>query len=274
MANRKWPIITLLTDFGTEDHYVASVKGTILKINPRCTLIDITHHVRPHDIEEGAFILANAYSSFPRGTIHLTVVDPQVGSPRNPILLVTKNYFFVGPDNGLFSFCLLREKVKEAVAVTNKKFFLSQVSTTFHGRDIFAPIAGYLSLGTKPKAFGREIKSWVRLPFRKPRRGKRGLTGEIFHVDSFGNLISNIGEEEVFHFTQNRPFVIRIGKTSLQGSKKSYWEGEKGEPLALIGSGGYLEISVREGNAQKVLKAKKGDTIIVECGVRDQGMRR
>ena len=268
MANRKWPLITLLTDFGTEDHYVASVKGAILKINPGCTLIDITHHVRPHDIEEGAFLLANAYSSFPKGTIHLSIVDPEVGSPRNPILFVTEKYFFVGPDNGLFTFCLLSEKVKEAIALTNKKFFPSQVSTTFHGRDIFAPIAGYLSLGTKPKAFGRKIKSWVKLPIRKPKIGKGGLTGEIFHVDIFGNLISNIGKEEVSHFTKNRPFVIRTGKTSLQGSRKGYWEVEKGEPLALIGSGGYLEISVREGNAQKVLKAQKGDKIYLTAETR------
>jgi S-adenosylmethionine hydrolase len=269
MANRKWPVITLLTDFGTEDYYVASVKGTILKINPGCTLIDITHQVRPHDIEEGAFILANAYSCFPRGTIHLTVVDPEVGSSRNPILLVTENYFFVGPDNGLFTFCLLKERVKEAFALTNKKFFLSRVSTTFHGRDIFASVAGYLSLGTKPRAFGREIKSWVKLPFRKPNIGKRELTGEIFHVDIFGNLVSNIGEEEVSNFTKGRSFAIRIGKTSLQGLKKSYWEVRKGEPLALIGSGGYLEVAVREGSARKVLKAQRGDPIIVECRLRN-----
>jgi len=274
MANRKWPIITLLTDFGIEDHYVASVKGTILKINPKCTLIDITHRVSPHDIEEGGFLLASAYSSFPRGTTHLAVVDPGVGSLRKPILLATENYFFVGPDNGLFTFCLLREKVKEAVALTNKKFFLSPVSTTFHGRDIFAPVAGHLSLGVGPKAFGDEIKSWVKLPFRKPKIGKRGLAGEIFHVDIFGNLISNIREEQVRHFTKERPFLVRIGRMSIQGWKKNYSEGGNGELLAVIGSGGYLEVSVREGNAQKVLQAKKGDTIIVECGVWDQGMRR
>ena len=268
MAIGKWPIITLLTDFGTKNHYVASVKGTILKISPGCTLIDITHQVRPHDIEEGAFILANAYSSFPRGTIHLAVVDPEVGSSRKPILLVTENYSFVGPDNGLFTFCLLKEKVKKAVALSNKKFFHPRVSTTFHGRDIFAPVAGYHSLGRKAKAFGREMKSWVKLPFRKPEMGKGGLAGEIFHVDIFGNLISNIGEEQVFHFTKKRPCVIRIGKASIQGLKESYREVEKGELLALIGSGGYLEISVREGNAQKRLKAKKGDAIIVDCGLR------
>jgi S-adenosylmethionine hydrolase len=264
MANRKWPIITLLTDFGTEDHYVASVKGTILKINPKCTLIDITHHVRPHDIEEGGFILASAYSSFPRGTIHLAVVDPGVGSLRIPILLATKNYFFVGPDNGLFTFCLLREEVKEAVALTNKKFFLSPVSTTFHGRDIFAPVAGHLSLGVGPKVFGDEIKSWVKLPFRKPKIGKEGLAGEIFHVDIFGNLISNIREEQVRHFTKERPFVVRIGRMSIQGWKKNYSEGGKGKLLAVIGSGGYLEVSVREGNAQKVLGAKRGDKVVLK----------
>ena len=146
------PIITLLTDFGLKDPYVASMKGVILRINPRCTLVDITHR-NPHDIEEGAFILANAYSTFPKGTIHLSVVDPGVGSPRKPILLVTKNYFFVGPDNGLFTFAAKREKVKQAIALTNPKFFLPQVSTTFHGRDLFAPVAAHLSLGVKPKDF-------------------------------------------------------------------------------------------------------------------------
>jgi len=163
------PIITLLTDFGTEDYYVASMKGVILKINPRCTLIDITHHVSPHDIKEGAFLLANAYSFFPKGTIHLSVVDPGVGGPRNPILIVTTNYFFVGPDNGLFLFALKREKVKKVVALTNQKYFLSQMSTTFHGRDLFAPVAAHLSLGVKPEAFGPELDSWTEIDFEKPR---------------------------------------------------------------------------------------------------------
>jgi S-adenosylmethionine hydrolase len=187
--------ITLLTDFGTKDHYVASMKGTILSINPKCTLIDITHHVSPHDINEGAFILANAYSFFPKGTIHLSVVDPGVGSPRRPILIVTLNYLFVGPDNGLF----------------------------------------------------------------RIRRGK--LIGEILYIDAFGNLISNINEEELFHFVKDHPFVNRIRGRAIQGLKKGYWEGKRNEPIALIGSGGFLEISVREGNAEKMLKVKKGDPI-------------
>ena len=256
-------VITLLTDFGTKDHYVASMKGTILNINPRCTLIDITHHITPHDIKEGAFLLGNAYSSFPKGTIHLSVVDPGVGGLRKPILLVTTNYFFVGPDNGLFTFALKREKVKKAVALTNPKYFLSPVSNTFHGRDLFAPVAAYLSLGVKPEAFGPELNSWVELDFAKPRIREGRLIGEILHIDAFGNLISNIDKEQLFHFVKDHSFVIRVGKRTIRGLKKGYWEGKRNEAMALIGSGGFLEISVREGNAQKVLRVKKGDQVTI-----------
>ena len=257
------PIITLLTDFGTKDHYVASMKGVILNINPQCTLMDITHQVRPHDIQEGAFILANTYSYFPKGTIHLSVVDPGVGGTRKPILLVTQNYFFVGPDNGLFTFVAQREKVKQVVVLTKQKYFLPKISTTFHGRDIFAPVAAHLSLGIKPNAFGYEINSLEKIRFQKAiiREGK--LLGEIFHVDTFGNLVSNIDEEKLFRFTKGHPFVIRAGRIIIQGLKKGYGEGKKGEQIALIGSSGFLEISVREGNAQKMLKVERGDRIIV-----------
>ena len=258
------PIITLLTDFGTKDHYVASMKGTIFNINPRCTLIDITHHVTPHNIKEGAFLLANAYSFFPKGTIHLSVVDPGVGGLRTPVLFVTTNYFFVGPDNGLFTFVLKREKVKKVVALTNPKYFLSHLSTTFHGRDLFAPVAAHLSLGVKPEAFGSELDSWVELDFEKPRIREGRLIGEILLIDAFGNLISNIDEKGLLHFIKDHSFMIKIGRKIIQDLKKGYWEGKRNEPITLIGSGGFLEISVREGNAQKMLKIKKGDRIIVE----------
>jgi len=254
-------VITLLTDFGTKDHYVASMKGTILRINPRSTLIDITHHVSPHDIEEGAFVLANAYSSFPKGTIHLSVVDPGVGGPRKPVLFVTTNYFFVGPDNGLFTLALKREKLKKVVTLTNQKFFLPHVSTTFHGRDLFAPVAAYLSLGVRPEEFGPQVDSWVELDFPRPRIKGGILSGEIIRIDTFGNLMTNIMEEELIHFGRGRALVIKVEKRTIQGLKKGYSEGKKGELIALIGSGGLLEISVREGNAQKMLKIKKGDPI-------------
>jgi len=258
------PIITLLTDFGTKDHYVASMKGVILNINPQCILIDITHQVNPHDIQKGAFLLANTYSYFPKGTIHLSVVDPGVGGGRKAILLVTQNYFFVGPDNGLFTLIAQREKVKQVVVLTKRKYFLPKVSMTFHGRDIFAPVAAHLSLGIKPKVFGYEIGSLEELEFEKPIIKERKLLGEILHIDTFGNLVSNIDEEKLFRFIQSRPFVIRAGREAIYGLKKGYWEGKKGELIALLGSGGFLEISVREGNAQKMLGVKRGDTIKIQ----------
>ncbi len=257
------PIITLLTDFGTRDHYVASMKGVILGINPECALIDITHQVRPHDIEEGAFILANAYSRFPKGTIHVSVVDPGVGSPRKPVLLVTRNYFFLGPDNGLLTLAARGDTVKQMIELANPKFFLPRISTTFHGRDIFAPVAAHLSLGIRPGVLGPKLDSWVTLNVGDPRITGREMVGKVLHVDAFGNLVSNIGERQLHQFSQGRPFMIRAGTKSINGLKKGYWEGGKGAPIAVIGSGGFLEISVNEGNAQKTLKIKRGDKIKV-----------
>ena len=262
----KKSIITLLTDFGTKDHYVASLKGVILAINPQCTLIDITHQVNPQDVREGAFVLANAYSFFPKGTIHLAVVDPEVGGSRKAILLATRDYFFVGPDNGLLTLAAPRDRVKQAVALVNKNFFLPRVSATFHGRDLFAPVAAHLSLGVRPKAFGSELDSWVELDFRKSRIRGQELVGEILHVDLFGNIISSIREQEFFHFTKDHPFVIKIGKRGIHGLEKGYWAGKKGKVMALFGSGGFLEISVKEGNAQKILKAKRGNPVKVQVG--------
>jgi hypothetical protein len=264
MANRKWPIITLLTDFGLKDPYVASMKGVILSINPQCTLVDITHQVSPYDIKEGAFILAQAYSTFPKGTIHLSVVDPGVGSPRKPILFVTKNYFFIGPDNGLFTFALKREKLKKVIALGKMEFFLPEVSPTFHGRDLFAPVAAHLSFGIAPESFGRVIKSWNEISFPEPVLRQEKLIGEVAHIDTFGNLVCNIDYKNLLKFSKSRPLVIKIGKRTMRGLKKGYWEGKKDEPMALIGSGGFLEISIKEGNAQKVLKMKKGDRVQVQ----------
>jgi S-adenosylmethionine hydrolase len=260
MRNR---IITLLTDFGTKDHYVASMKGTILGINPRSTLIDISHQISPQDIQEGAFLLASTFSSFPKGTIHLSVVDPGVGGPRRPILIVTSHYYFIGPDNGLFTLVLQREKVKQVVVLTNRKYFLSRVSSTFHGRDVFAPVAAHLSLGITPKSFGDEIDSWESLRITKPDQKGRELRGEVLHIDAFGNLISNIDEKTFFDFTRSHDFLIKMGGQSIHGLKKGYWEGEQGEVMALIGSGGFLEVSIRERSAQELLHMKRGDKIKV-----------
>ena len=267
------PIITLLTDFGTKDYYVASMKGVILSINPDCTIVDITHEVIPHDIRGAALILANTYSYFPKGTIHLSVVDPGVGSSRKPVLLVTPNYFFVGPDNGLFTLVTQREEVKQAVALTRKEYFLPKVSMTFHGRDIFAPVAAHLSLGISPNAFGYKTKSLRKLGIRRPVIKDGKLLGEILHIDTFGNLVSNIDGEKFSRFIRGRPFVIQAGRKAIRGLKRGYWEGKEGEPIVLIGSGGFLEISVREGNAQKMLKLKKGDPILISTNRGDYGIQ-
>jgi S-adenosylmethionine hydrolase len=256
-------IITLLTDFGTKDSYVASIKGVILSINPHCLVVDITHQVSPHDIQEGAFILANAYSYFPKGTIHLSVVDPGVGGARKPILLVTQNYFFIGPDNGLFTLVAQKERVTQVVVLTEQRYFLSKVSKTFHGRDLFAPVAAHLSLGIKPVAFGHEMNTIIKIGFQNPILKEGKLLGEILHIDTFGNLVSNIDKENLFRFTKGQPFVIRAGGKTISGLKEGYWEGKKGEPIALLGSSGFLEISVREGNARKMLKLKRGDQIAI-----------
>jgi len=257
-------IITLLTDFGVKDQYLASMKGVILGINPHATLVDITHQVTPQDIQEGAFLLANTYAFFPKATIHLAVVDPGVGGPRKPILLVTQNHYFVGPDNGLFTFVARREKVIKAVILMNSNYFLPRMSNTFHGRDLFAPVAAHLSLGVKPEAFGNRVDSWVSLEVVEPHAKGDVLTGEVIHIDAFGNLISNIQEEQLTRFTKRRPFSIRAGSRTIPGVKRGYWEGKKGEVIALIGSGGFVEVSVREGHAAKALKTRRGDPIKVQ----------
>jgi S-adenosylmethionine hydrolase len=256
-------IITLLTDFGTRDHYVASMKGVILSINPRCTLVDITHRVSAYDVREAALLLASAYAYFPDGTVHLCVVDPGVGSPRKPILMMAGNHFFVGPDNGLFTLVAWRGKTKRVVMLTQSRFFLPSISSTFHGRDIFAPVAAHLSLGVRPEAFGSKIEDWVKLSVPQPRRIGERLLGEIIHTDTFGNLVTNVTEEGLSEFTQGGPCLIRAGRRTIRKVSKGYWEGKRSEPMALIGSGGFLEISIREGNAREVLRLKRGDKIQV-----------
>ena len=257
-------LITLLTDFGTQDHYVASMKGVILSIHSRCALVDITHQVTPHNVEEAAFLLANAYSFFPKGTIHLCVVDPGVGGPRKAILMMAGGHFFVGPDNGLFTLVAWRENVKGVIALTRSRFFLPAVSATFHGRDIFAPVAAHLSLGVKPQAFGSRIEDWVKLKFPQPRIREGKLSGEIIHIDAFGNLITNVREQGLFEFARGSSPVLRVGRRTIRGIRRGYWEGKPSEPMALIGSSGFLEISVREGNAREVLRLKKGDRVQIQ----------
>ena len=260
------PLITLLTDFGTTDYFVAAVKGVILAANPNACLVDITHEIPPQDIEAGAFTLLAAYSAFPAGTIHLAVVDPGVGSSRLPILIKTREQFFVGPDNGLFSYVCDQSARPEIIHLTSSKYFRHPVSPTFNGRDIFAPVAAALSTGTEPGEFGKRIKDYVRLPALKAETSQRGeILGRIIHIDRFGNCVTNITQAEL------TPDMIAAGarlrlKRKVVKSFRSYFAedtGSKDKVFAIWGSAGFLEIATAGESAANVLNARRGDPVIV-----------
>ncbi|MEK6599903.1 MAG: SAM-dependent chlorinase/fluorinase [Deltaproteobacteria bacterium] len=260
-------IITLLTDFGTEDSYVSAMKGVIISINPDTTIIDISHQIPPQDIMAGALILSQAAPFFPKGTIHIAVVDPDVGGKRKPILIETDRYFFVGPDNGIFSIVLQREKIKQKIHLTNKDYFLRHISSTFHGRDIFSPIAAYLSLGIEPAVLGKKIKEIKELEFKKPYAKNGRIIGQIIHIDRFGNLITNIDEGLLKRVFKNKAFEIKIGGNIIKRLIPSYSYAKKDEIITLIGSSGLLEIAKRDADARQELGAEKGDR--VEVRLRD-----
>jgi len=240
-------VITLLTDFGTADYFVGAVKGAILSVNPAAVIVDITHEIPPQDIAAGAFTLLAAYKTFPVGTVHVAVVDPGVGSTRRPIIVSANEQFFVGPDNGLFSYIYDREPSHKTFHVTADRFFRSSVSSTFHGRDIFAPVAAALSNGVAPEEFGPGINDAVRLPLLEtPLR--------IIHIDRFGNCVTNITRDL-------SPREIVVNGRTISEFRQFYGDGDDQSLFAIWGSAGFLEISVNGGSAAKVLGAKRGDEV-------------
>jgi S-adenosylmethionine hydrolase len=268
------PIITLTTDFGLTDAYVAAMKGVILGINSEVTLVDICHTIKPQDIAGAAFVLGTAYQSFPKATIHLVVVDPGVGSQRRAVILRTPLADFVAPDNGVLSYVIREaspdvaednQQVKlgaglEAFDLTNPRFWRTPVSTTFHGRDIFAPVAAHLSLGRSPADFGDRVTSLVTLPLTRPHLEPDGsVVGHVLHIDSFGNLITDITSENLP--LKEAPLHIKIGNQIIHGLSRNYADSEG--LLALIGSSDRLEISAKGGNAHNLLNAKVGDEVRV-----------
>jgi hypothetical protein len=239
------PVVTLLTDFGTADYFVGAVKGAILSVNPQAVIVDITHEIPPQDIEAGAFTLLAAYKTFPAGTIHVGVVDPGVGSERRPIIVSANEQFFVGPDNGLFTYICDREPSHRIVHATSERYFRPSVSRTFHGRDIFAPVAAALSNGVALEEFGAEIDDAVRLPsLETPLR--------IIHIDRFGNCVTNI--------TRAETSLVVNGQT-ISEFREFYGEGDDESLFAIWGSAGFLEISVNGGSAAEILHARRGDEV-------------
>lgn len=266
-------IITLTTDFGLNDAYVSVMKGVILGINPEAKLVDICHTIKPQNISQAAFILSTVYEFFPHRTIHVVVVDPGVGTERKAIILRTPFADFVAPDNGVLSYVIppvyarpvdsqcqpieLGQGV-EAVAITNPRFWRLPVSSTFHGRDIFAPVAAHLSLGISPRDFGEVVTSLAMLTLPRPYRAPdETLVGQVLHIDNFGNLITNINSDVLPRTGQ--AITIEVGGHLISGLSRTYSDVEG--LLALIGSSGYLEVSLHMGNASAFIGAVIGDEV-------------
>ena len=243
------PIITITTDFGLEDHYVAAMKGVILRIAPESTLVDITHLVPPGDIRSGAYSLDAVWQDFPAGTVHLAVVDPGVGGARAPLAVSTDQGFFVGPDNGILSPALVGTTGRKIVRLMNQSRQNCPVSPTFHGRDIFAPAAAWLAIGTPIEELGDVVDSMVELEMQLPVVVSGGIHGSVIHVDRFGNLITNISAQMI----KEAPGQIEVSMAgqSIGSLRRNYSDTEPGQPLAYIGSSNRLEISVRDGSAEK-----------------------
>jgi S-adenosylmethionine hydrolase len=253
--------ISLLTDFGFDDNFVGVMKAVILNINPRAKIVDLSQMVEPQEIFEAAFLLGSSYAYFPKGTVHLVVVDPGVGSKRKGIIVKTRNYVFIAPDNGVLSFVLQKERPIKVVEIRNSKYFLKPVSSTFHGRDIFAPVAAYLSRGRDINNFGKRLTSYQKLDFPKIKVSADTLTGEIVYLDRFGNLVSNIGKKDFSNFVQKGKFKIFVRNKTIDRLSDSYSEVHPPKPLALFDSFSFLEIAVNSNSAEKLLNAKKGTAI-------------
>ena len=253
-------VITLLTDFGTADYFVGAVKGAILSVNPKAVIVDLTHEIPPQDIAAGAFTLLAAYKTFPAGTIHVGVVDPGVGSTRRPVVVSANKQFFVGPDNGLFTYIYDREPSHKVFHVTAEKYFRPDPSSTFHGRDIFAPVAAALSNGLNPRKLGPKINDAVRLRVSlEPERLNNGdVRARIIHIDRFGNCVTNITRDLV------KPnATLLVNRKTIRTFRNFYGEDSGDSPFAIWGSAGFLEISVNGASAAKTLGVNTGETILL-----------
>ncbi len=262
------PIITLITDYGTNDHLVGAMKGVILGINPEVQVVDITHGVIPFDVLDGALAVGNSFGYFPPRTIHVVVVDPGVGTTRRPILVAGDQQYFVAPDNGVLSVVYDKSETLHGWHITAEHYFRNPVSSTFHGRDIFAPVAAWLSKSWQSGSFGDEISDFVRFTIPKPKSaGSNAMKGIVLRIDSFGNLMTNFTPEDVPALTAaDGKFTIRVGNVQIAALSPTFAQGATGEAIAVIGSSGYLEIAMNKANAARALGVARGAEVTVELG--------
>jgi S-adenosylmethionine hydrolase len=255
------PTLTLTTDFGLSDHYVGTMKGVILGICPQAQIVDISHGVTPFEIGEGAYVIAQAYRYFPKKTVHVVVVDPGVGTARRPVLMETAGQFFVAPDNGVLSMVMVREEGAKFRLISNAKYFLPKVSTTFHGRDIFAPVAAHLASGVPAARMGKRIEDYLKPGFEKPHReGKHTWMGRILRIDRFGNVITNFHVDD-FGDLALRSFSFAFGPVAVTATARNYAERAPGELFAIAGSSGYYEVSLSQGSAAKAIRCEPGASV-------------
>jgi hypothetical protein len=263
------PIITLTTDFGSNDHFVGAMKGVILDIVPEAQIVDICHSVQAFDVLDGAITISQAYSYFPTRTVHVVVVDPGVGTARRPIVASCDKYHFVAPDNGVLSLVYAREPRMHVRHITSEHYFLQPVSNTFHARDIFSPVAAYLAKEVDSLKFGDEVEDYVKFTAPKPKAlDENRLRGVVLKVDRFGNLITNITPQDAptLFAAGAKGFKIVVGSREITELHNAYAEGAPGEVIGILGSMGFLEIAANRGAAAQLTGAGKGNEVTILLG--------
>jgi S-adenosyl-L-methionine hydrolase (adenosine-forming) len=263
------PIVTLTTDFGLNDHFVGAMKGVILEILPEAAIVDISHAVQAFDVLDGAIAISQAYSYFPTGTVHVVVVDPGVGTTRRPIIASSDGYHFVAPDNGVLSMIYAKEERIHVRHVTSEHYFHQPVSNTFHGRDVFAPVAAYLAKQVDSHKFGDEIEDYVKFAAPRPKpAGDNRIRAVVLKVDRFGNLITNVTPQDVPALFSEKPgaFKIVVGSKEVSEIRRSYAEGAAGQVFGIVGSMGYLEIAANRAPATQITGANKGSEVSIVLG--------
>ena len=266
----KKDLITLTTDFGTRDYFVGAIKGVMLGINPDAKFVDISHEIASHDIWGAAYLIGATYKYLPQHAINLVIIDPSVGSARRPILAVTNKHYFIAPDNGVLSFIYNDPGFSRVLHITAEHYFLPVKGSTFHARDIFAPVAAWLSRGVEADKMGEEITDYARfnIPFPS-KEADNILGGEVVYIDKFGNCITNISSDDIKGVAEasgKESYTIQVGQKAFQKFSHFYAEETKGESGAVINGNGFLEIFVNQGDARKTLGLKRGEKVQVVFG--------